>query len=111
MAVSDETSAIIADEATSREVSPFSDRFPGFDLGDAHGIVNEIQRRWRALQGKLGDRGQASPHRARLAAHRLAEPPAGGGRVRKELAGSTFQSVTRVKTHGRAIWTGGRGSG
>ena len=53
MGVSDETSAIIADEvfsmmATPREVLPFSDRFPGFELGDAYGIVNEIRRRREA---------------------------------------------------------------
>ena len=53
MGVSDETSAIIADEvfgmmAAPREVSPFSDRFPGYDLEDAYGVVNEIRRRREA---------------------------------------------------------------
>ena len=48
MEVSHEPSAIIADEvfgmmAAPREVSPFSDRFPGYDLEDAYGVVNEIR--------------------------------------------------------------------
>jgi 2-keto-4-pentenoate hydratase len=50
LTVSDKTLAIITDEVFStmvapREVSPFSDRFPGFDLEDAYRVVNEIRRR------------------------------------------------------------------
>jgi 2-keto-4-pentenoate hydratase len=53
MTVSDETLAIIADEAFAttaapREVSPFSDRFAGFDLQDAYSVVNETRRRREA---------------------------------------------------------------
>ena len=57
MTVCDETLAIIADEAfgtmvAPREVSPFSDRFPGFGLEDAYSVVNEIRRR-REARGEL----------------------------------------------------------
>ncbi|MCA0051447.1 hydratase [Mesorhizobium sp. B283B1A] len=53
MSVSDETLAKIADEvfdtmAAPREVSPFSERFPGFGLEDSYRIVNEIRRRREA---------------------------------------------------------------
>jgi 2-keto-4-pentenoate hydratase len=53
MGVSYETSTIIADEVfgvmlAPREVSPFSDRFPGFDLDDAYGVVEEMRRRREA---------------------------------------------------------------
>lgn len=53
MTVSDKTLAIIADEVLAtmvapREVPPFSDRFPGFNLEDAYRIVDEIRRRREA---------------------------------------------------------------
>jgi 2-keto-4-pentenoate hydratase len=53
MGVSDGTLARIADEvfdtmATPREVKPFSERFPEFDLEDAYIVVNEIRRRREA---------------------------------------------------------------
>ena len=56
MGVSDGTTAIIADEVfgvilAPREVSPFSDRFPEFDLEDAYGVVKEIRRR-REVRGE-----------------------------------------------------------
>ena len=53
MGVSDETTAIIADEVfdlmrAPREVAPFSERFPGLDLDDAYRVVEEVRRRREA---------------------------------------------------------------
>jgi 2-keto-4-pentenoate hydratase len=53
MALSNVTSAVIADEvlaimADPREVAPFTERFPGYGLEDAYVVVNEIRRRREA---------------------------------------------------------------
>ena len=53
MSASDETLASIADEVfdamgAPREVLPYTSRFPGYDLGDAYRVVEDLRRRKEA---------------------------------------------------------------
>jgi 2-oxo-3-hexenedioate decarboxylase len=79
MGVSDRTRAIIVDEvfgmmAAPREVPPFSDRFPGFGLEDAYGVVEEIRRRREAGGDRVVGRKIGFTNAAAWAGYGIAGP-------------------------------------
>ena len=79
MGVSDETSAVIADEvfglmAAPREVSPFSGRFSGFGLDDAYGIVEEMRRRREARGERIVGRKIGFTNAAAWAGYGISGP-------------------------------------
>lgn len=79
MGVSDEICAAIADEVyglmlAPREASPFSERFPGFDLDDAYRVVHEVRRRREGRGERVVGRKIGFTNAAAWAGYRISGP-------------------------------------